>query len=76
MIYTGTFIEIYNWRFRGLVHKTHEMVKLAKYLILRAESLLNLGGQRFYKISEILQSAHVMPRSTEDNTLYLNNYID
>ncbi len=37
---------------------------------------MNLGGQQFYKISEVLQSAHVVPKNTESNTFYLNNYID
>ena len=75
-MYTGAFVEIYNWRSRGLVHKTHGMVKLEKYSISRAEKPLNLGGQRFYKISKVLQSAHVVPKDTEGNTFYLNNYID
>ncbi len=52
------------------------MVELEKYPISRAENPLNLGGQRFYKISEVLQSAHVVPRDTEGNTFYLSNYID
>ena len=76
VMYTGAFVEIYNWRSRGLVHETHGMVKLEKYPISRAEKPLNLGGQRFYKISEVLQSAHVVPKDTEGNTFYLNNYID
>ena len=76
MIYTKVFIEIYNWRYRKLVHETHKMIKLKKYPISQAENLLNLGSQQFYKISEILQSAHVMPKNIEGNTSYLNNYID
>ncbi len=52
------------------------MVELEKYPISRAENSLNLGGQRFYKISEVLQSAHVVPRDTKGNNFYLNNYID
>ncbi len=76
MMYTGVFVEIYNWRSRGLVHETHRMVELETYPISRAENSLNLGGQRFYKISEVLRSAQVVPRGTEDNTFYLNNYID
>ena len=76
MIYIGAFVEIYNWRSRKLVHKTHGIVELEKYPILRAEKPLNLGGQRFYQISEVLQNAHVVPRDTEGNTFYLNNYID
>ncbi len=64
VIYTGAFVEIYNWRYRGLVHETYEM------------DFLNLGGQQFCKISEVLQSAHIVSRDTEGNTSYLNNYID
>ena len=52
------------------------MVELEKYLILKAENLLNLGGQQFYKISKVLQNAHVVPRNTEGNIVYLYNYID
>ncbi len=76
MMYTGAFVEIYTWRSRGLVHETHGMVELEKYPISRAKNPLNLGGQRFYKISEVLRSAHVVPRDTEGNTSYLNHYID
>ena len=52
------------------------MIELEKYLILRAKNSLNLGGQQFYKISKVLQSTHTVPKDTEDNTFYLNNYID
>ena len=30
IMYTKAFVEIYNWRSRELVHKTHRMVKLEK----------------------------------------------
>ena len=76
MIYTGVFVEIYNWHSRRLVHKTHGMVKLEKYPISRIRNLLNLGGLRFYKISQVLQIAHVVPKNTEGKTFYLTNYID
>ncbi len=76
MVYTGAFVEIYNQRSRGLVYETHGMVELEKYPISRAENPLNLDSQRFYKISEVLQSAHVVLRDTEGNTFYLNNYIN
>ena len=51
-MYTRAFVKIYNQRYRRLVHETHEMVKFQKYLILRAENLLNLGSQylTFYKV--------------------------
>ena len=75
-MYNETFVEIYNWRSRGLVHETHGMVELEKYPISRAENSLNLGSQQFYKISEVLQSIHVISKDTEGNTFYFNNYID
>ncbi len=75
-MYTGAFIVIYNWRYRRLVHETHGIVELEKYLILRVENSLNLNSQRIYKISEVLQSAHVMPRDTKSNTSHLNNHIN
>ena len=70
------FVKLYNWGCRRLVYETHKIVKLEKYPISRAENSLNLGGLQFYKISKVLQSAYVIPRDTEVNTFYLNNYID
>lgn len=75
-MYIRVFDEIYNWRLRKLVHKIHGMVKLKKYPISKVENALNLGCQQFYKIFEGLQIAYVVLRDIEDNTFYLNNYID
>ena len=44
VMYIRAFIEIYNWRFRRLVYKTHGIVKLEKYLISRLENPLNLDS--------------------------------
>ena len=52
------------------------MVKFEKYPISRVENPLNLGGQQFYIISEVLQSAHIIPWDTKSNIFYLNNDID
>ena len=76
MLYTEAFIKPYNWRSEELVHETYGMIKLKKYPILRTKNPLNFSGQWFYKISKVLQSAHVVPRDTEGNTFYLNNYIN
>ena len=70
------FVKIYNWRFRGLVHKTHEMIKFEKYIISKTENPLNLGDQQFYKISKILKNTHILPKNTNGSTFYLNNYTD
>ena len=75
-MYTRAFVEIYNRRSRGLVHEIYKIVELEKYLISRAKNSLNFNSQRFYRKSEVLQSAHVILRDTEGNTFYLNNYID
>lgn len=76
MIYIKIFIKIYNWHFRKLVHKTHEIVKLEKYLISRAKNFLNPSSQQFYKIFKVLQSTNIILRNIKSNIFYLNNYID
>ena len=53
-MYIRAFVEIYNWQNRRLFHEIYGIVKLEKYLILRAKNALNLGNQQFYKISEVL----------------------
>ena len=75
-MYTRAFVEIYNWRYRKLVHKTHRIVKPEKYLILRAKNSLYLGSQQFYKIFELLQSTHIMLSNNESNISYLKNCIE
>lgn len=75
-MYTETFVEIYNWHNCGLVHETHGMVELQKYLISKIKNFLNLITYQFYKIFSILRSTYVMPRDNEVNTFYINNYID
>ena len=46
-MYIKAFVEIYKWRNRGLVHKTHEMAKLEKYPTSRVKNPLNLGSHWF-----------------------------
>ena len=67
VMYTGAFVEICNWRSKKLVHKIYGIVELKKYPILKAENFLNLGGQQFYKISKVLQSAYIVPRDVVIN---------
>lgn len=52
------------------------MVKLEQYLISSTQNSWNLGDQWFYKISEVLQSAYILPSDTKSNTFYVNNYIE
>lgn len=44
VMYTGVFVEVYNWRNRRLVYETHGMVELEKYPISRTENSLNLDS--------------------------------
>lgn len=75
-MYTKAFIKIYNWRDYGLVYKTHKMVKLEKYPILRVKNSLNLITHQFYKIFSILWNTYVISRDNKGNIFYVNNYID
>lgn len=76
VIYTGPFVEIYNWPNREQVHKSYRIVKLEKYLISRVENSLNLSAYQFYIISEILRYAHAVLRDIKGNTFYVKNYIN
>lgn len=60
----------------ALKDKSIRLMKFEKYLISRIENLSNLGTYQFYKISEVLQSAYIVPRDTKSNTFYVSNYID
>lgn len=52
------------------------MVKLEKYTILKAKNLLHLDIHQFYKILKVLKRAHIVPKNTKSNILYVNNYIN
>lgn len=75
-MYTKAFVEIYNWSNRRQVHKTCEMVKCEKYLILKTKNALNLSAYWFFKISRVSYNAHIEPKDTYNNIFYNNNYID
>ena len=51
-------------------------MEFEKYPILRVKNLLNLGNQQFHKISEVLQTTHIVPKNTKNHTSYLIKYID
>lgn len=75
-MYIEAFVEIYNWRFGEQAHKTHRIIELEKYPIFRAQNSFYLDCQQFYKISEVLQTAHIVISNIESNNFYLNDYID
>ena len=74
--YTRAFVELYNWKNRGQVHKIHGMFELEKMRALTAENSRNLGAHRIIEISSVLQSAHIVPRDQDKFVFYVNNYID
>lgn len=76
MIYIKAFVKIYNCRYKKLVHERYEIVQIEKYPILRVEKLLNLDSQRFFKISKVSQSAHIVLKDSKGNISYLYHYID
>ena len=44
VIYTGAFVEIYNWRYREQVHEIHGMIELEKMRVSTAENPHNLSA--------------------------------
>ena len=76
VIYTGAFVELYNWKNRGQVHKIYGMIELEKMHALTAENPRNLNAHRIIEISSVLRSAHMVPRDQDKFVFYVNNYID
>ncbi len=76
VIYTGTFVELYNWRNCGQVYEIHGMIELEKMRASIAKNLRNLGAHRINEISSVLFSTHVVSRDQDKVVFYVNNYID
>ncbi|KAI9840208.1 MAG: hypothetical protein M1837_001836 [Sclerophora amabilis] len=73
-VYAGALVEIWHPRNRGLSLEIHGMVEVERWPESRARQPRNLGQRRFYGMSTILRSAHVIP--ARDKVSYVNNYID
>ncbi len=76
VIYTGVFVELYNWRHRGQVYEIHGIIELKKMHTLIAENPHNLVAHRIIEISSVLRSVHVVPRDQDKVVFYVNNYIN
>ena len=74
--YTGAFVELWNWRNGGHVHKIHGMIELEKMRASTAKNPRNLGAHRIIEITLVLRSPHVVPRNQDKFVFYVNNYID
>lgn len=75
VIYTRTFIELYNWKTRMQVYKIYEMIEFEKMHTLTAENLCNLSAYWIIQISLILSSVHIIFRNQEKFIFYINNCI-
>ncbi len=76
VIYTGTFVKLYNCRNRGQVNEIHGMIELEKMRTSIAENPRNFDAHRIIEISSFLHIAHVVPRDQDKVVFYINNYID
>ena len=73
--YTGALIEVLRPINNGIPHEVHGMIELQKWTVHKARNARKLGGLRFYSMSTILRSAHVVP-ADKAGVFYINNYID
>ena len=76
VIYTGAFVELYNWKNGGQVHKIYKMIEFEKMRASTMENPRNLGAHRIIEISSVLRSAHMVLRDQDKFVFYVNNYID
>ncbi len=74
--YTGALIELLRFGNSGAVDHHHGMVEVETWHASDARNPRNIGARRFYQMSTILRSAHVVPTGLRDGTYYINNYID
>ena len=74
--YIGAFVELYNWKNGGQVHKIHRMMKLEKMRVLTAENPRNFNIYRIIEILLVPRSTHVVPKDQNKFVFYINNYID
>ena len=74
--YTGTFVELYNWRNGGQAHEIHGMIELKKMRTSTAENPRNLVAYWIIEISSVLHSAHIVSKDQDKFVFYVNNYIN
>ena len=76
VIYTGAFVELYNWKNYEQVYEINGMIEFKKMHALTIKNLRNLNAHRIIKILMILCIAHVVLRDQDKFVFYINNYID
>ena len=83
-IYTGALIDRLQILNSGRPHEIHGMVEARRCSCQRSPSEAlcwssrrrNLGCRCFYALENVIRSAHVIPTSAENDSFYVNNYID
>ena len=73
--YMAAFIELLRLRDKGWVHHIHSMVEVKDWPIVHSQNPRNIGHRRFFDMSMILRSAHIVPTGTT-GVYYINNYVD
>ncbi len=63
VIYTGTFVELYNKKNRRQVYEIYGIIELEKIRILIAKSLHNLDAYQIIEITSVLRSTYMVPRN-------------
>jgi hypothetical protein len=77
--YSGAFIDILRHRNKGRPHDVHGLIEVEPIPPSGAENPRKLGSRRFYEISTIQRSAHLVAArltSAEKQFFYINSYID
>lgn len=77
VIYTRTFVELYNLRKNRQVHEIHKMIKLEKIRALTAKSFCKLGAYQIIKILlSILYGIYIISRKQDKFVFNINNHIN
>lgn len=81
--YTGALVDLYKPLNQGHPHAVHGMIEMRKWPEHASKSPQSIGGRRFYTLSTILQSVHVVPasigkaRTGKGGAIYyINNFSD
>ena len=75
--YTGSMVATRRYRNAGKFHDIHGMIEVEEWLQSTVRTPRILTGRRFYKLTNIIRSAHLIPgRCNGKDIFYVNNYID
>ena len=75
-MYSGVLLDLLRPRNNGQPNEIHGMIEMKTWPRTHAKSPRNLNGRRFYDLSMIMRSAHLIPSGINSDVFYVNNYID